>query len=189
MVDVERENARSASFGSSMDESTNSGQSTSIDHPLQSNSGALDQTTIPLSPALCQTEMPRDSRAPIEETHVTSQPAGVSGPAIETASDNAKCGRSENFHPSRESSVASDTYEPPEPEDSPDDAGSLYDPSFGPTPPDDVEAEIVPVNPSSLRQDDEALTKHIQEPTRGREPRSGILGVCCVVTKMVQPLR
>ncbi|KAL1971004.1 hypothetical protein VTN77DRAFT_2838 [Rasamsonia byssochlamydoides] len=180
-VAVERENTGSVSSGSSMDESISSAQSTSVDQPPQSDSGVLSHTTVPEAPAVCETEISTESRLPAKEAEYTSQPGCLPGleapaPTADTVADNAKSCPSENVNPSREPSVASDVYEPPEPEYTPDSAASAYTPPFSPSPPDHVEAETVPVPPSSLPEADEALTKNVQESTGAYEPGFGILG-------------
>ncbi|KAL1981360.1 hypothetical protein VTN96DRAFT_2751 [Rasamsonia emersonii] len=181
-VAVERENTGSVSSGTSMDESISSAQSTSVDQPPQSDSGALSQATVPEAPAVCETEAPTDAGLPEKEVESTSQPVCLPGleapcPAVDTVSDNTKSvPPEENVNRSREPSVASDVYEPPEPEYSPDGAASDYTPPFSPSPPDHVEAETVPAPPSSLPEADEALTRHVQESTSAHEPEFDILG-------------
>lgn len=190
-VAVERENTGSVSSGTSMDESISSAQSTSVDQPPQSDSGALSQATVPEAPAVCETEAPTDAGLPEKEVESTSQPVCLPGleapcPAVDTVSDNTKSvPPEENVNRSREPSVASDVYEPPEPEYSPDGAASDYTPPFSPSPPDHVEAETVPAPPSSLPEADEALTRHVQESTSAHEPEFDILGVCCVATQLL----
>lgn len=194
-IAVERENTVLVSSGSSMDESISSAQSTSVDQPPQSDSGALCQATVPEAPAVCEAKPSTDDGLPEKEVESTSQPACLPGlaapcPAVDTVSDNEKSVPPlENARRSRESSVASDVYEPPEPEYSPDGAASVYSPPFSPSPPDHVEAETVPVPPSSLPEADEALTRHVQESTSAPEPELGILGVCCVAPQLPWPLR
>jgi hypothetical protein len=146
---AEVEGSSSESSGSSMDESTSDSGSISVDQEPESELELEQQSVLPPMSA------PSDDNMPVEVPQASialpPKPEFAAAVAVDTPAD--------GHNASRESSVLSDNYEPPEPEESPDEA---YSPKLSPSDIQDSEMETVP-NPLAQNDADIALTRKPQE--------------------------
>ncbi|KAL2002863.1 hypothetical protein VTN02DRAFT_5700 [Thermoascus thermophilus] len=162
---VEPEKDTSVSSGSAMDESIDSGRSMSIDQPAMYQPPAPDNAVSEVSqapkPLVSREASPTATENKLDSLPERPSSIGGTGTPVEAP-------------PSRESSVVSEVYEPPEPEPHPDSADTAYTPPFSPAPPDRVEVEEAVMPSLPPPQPDEALTAQDQEP----KPEEGLqLGV------------
>ncbi|OKL64699.1 hypothetical protein UA08_00651 [Talaromyces atroroseus] len=142
---AEVEDSSSESSGSSMDESTSDSESISVDQKSESEQQPI---ILPVSAPSNDDMSIETPQAPIV---LPPKPDFTTTVSIDTPAVRSDV--------SRESSVLSDNYEPPEPEESPDEA---YSPKLSPSGVEDSEMETVP-NFSAQNDADMALTRKSQE--------------------------
>lgn len=148
---AEMEDSGLESSGSSMDESTSSSASNSIDQDLESEP-EQEAVEAPLEPRIpvATEEAPARGVSPVEAPHpatfiptnVTSTEAHTMNTDLAMDVDPAVDATSaaDGFNGFRESSVLSDNYEPPEPEDS----DEAYSPKLSPKVIEEPEIEPAP---------------------------------------------
>lgn len=172
---VESEKDAAASSGSAMDESIDSGRSMLVDQPPAPEHAVPEISETP------KPVVPREASSPATENKPDSLPErppslGETDTPAE-APPNVVREDLEKVHASRESSIVSDVYEPPEPEPHPDSADTVYTPPFSPAPADRVEIEAAAAPSLPPSQPDKALTGEVQEPRPEEGLQFGILEV------------
>jgi hypothetical protein len=176
---VAPENSSSASSGSSMDESSSSARSISIELQPQADLQALGQPPEQEVGEAYEREMSIDDQPEANELEATSQPETVPGleypkPASLAHPEVAISSLSDEIKLSRESSVASEIYEPPEPEYNP---GEVYSPTFSLRASNHVGTDPVALLSSSANGTDVRLIQKAQEPISTPASRFAVLDV------------
>lgn len=178
---VEPEKDTSVSSGSAMDESIDSGRSMSIDQPTMYQPPAPDNAVSEVSqapkPLVSREASPTATENKLDSLPERPPSLGGTGTPVEAPPTDTRQGLEGEVHPSRESSVVSEVYEPPEPEPHLDSADTAYTPPFSPAPPDRVEVEEAAMPSLPPPQPDEALTAQAQEPKPEEGLQLGVLEV------------
>lgn len=183
------EGASCSSSGSAMDESVDSLQSMSIEQPRLDESPSAPPELPPDSSeaphVLESVELETDSQT---GAHVLPQrpPTPQDHDALNELTPDKTMLNLEGVQTSREPSVVSDVYEPPEPEPNPDSANTVYTPPFSPPPPGPMELEKIPV-PHPTPETGKELTEKVQRPRPLDEPQIEILQVCGLIQIEIIP--
>lgn len=164
-----------------MDESIDSGRSMSIDQPTMYQPPAPDNAVSEVSqapkPLVSREASPTATENKLDSLPERPPSLGGTGTPVEAPPTDTRQGLEGEVHPSRESSVVSEVYEPPEPEPHLDSADTAYTPPFSPAPPDRVEVEEAAMPSLPPPQPDEALTAQAQEPKPEEGLQLGVLEV------------
>lgn len=168
-VYAEETNDGEISSSSSMDESMSSAPSVSGDTPIVTNSPVRNGESIPMvseNPSL--SKEPSVAIAPDNPSVPPSDNSQSMSGISESAEGIPTSIQDQGFDITRENSVDSDTYEPPEP-DATENFETAYSPSFSPASPRSVEAASATMPSLSGTQDDEPLTETNQDTNEGHK--------------------
>ncbi|KAJ5104937.1 hypothetical protein NUU61_002284 [Penicillium alfredii] len=160
----------SESDGSAMDESSSSTSESDSDEDEET--ATLDtQAEAPSSASIAEASNKVDANAS-HHPHAESPPSAADDHNMEVESSGHEAERS------RESSAASDAYEPPEPVADAESADSVYSPPFSPAPLGSVTDTAIPATSFGLPQSGEALTEapQVSGSKPGLDSQVGILG-------------